>query len=75
LAITLEAGRGPDQTYAPTPHAQPGSLRISDWGHFHVEVFAQIDQDQAFFLSRLNTQMAVRPGEHTIFILGDERSS
>lgn len=59
LAITLETGRSPDQTYVPTPHARPGSLRISDLGYFNVEVFEQIDQDQAFFLSRLNTQTAL----------------
>jgi len=59
LAVTLEAGRRPDQTYVPTPHARPGSLRISDLGYFDVAVFAQIDQDQAFFLSRLNTQTAL----------------
>ena len=59
LAITLEAGRSPDQTYVPTPHGLPGSLRISDLGYFNVEGFAQIDQDEAFFLSRLNTQTAL----------------
>ena len=59
LAITLEAGRSPDQTYVPTPHCLPGSLRISDLGYFNVEGFAQIDQDEAFFLSRLNTQTAL----------------
>jgi len=59
LAITLETGRSPDQTYVPTPHALPGSLRISDLGYFNVEVFAQIDHDQAFFLSRLNTQTSL----------------
>jgi hypothetical protein len=59
LAITLEAGRRPDQTYVPTPHALPGSLRISDLGYFNVEVFAQIDHDKAFFLSRLNTQTSL----------------
>jgi hypothetical protein len=59
LAITLEAGRSPDQTYVPTPPCLPGSLRISDLGYFNVEVFAQIDQDEAFFLSRLNTQTAL----------------
>jgi hypothetical protein len=59
LTATLEAGRRPDQTYVPTPHALPGSLRISDLGYFNVEVFAQIDQDKAFFLSRLNTQTSL----------------
>jgi hypothetical protein len=58
LAITLEAGRRPDQTYGPTPHL-PGSLRITDLGYFNVEGFAQINQDDAFFLSRLNTQTAL----------------
>jgi hypothetical protein len=59
LAITLEAGRSPDQTYVPTAQALPGSLRISDLGYFNVEVFAQIDQDLAFFLSRWNTQTSL----------------
>jgi len=59
LAITLEPGRSPDQTYVPTPHARPRSLRISDLGYFNMEVFAQIDQDDAFFLSRLNLQTAL----------------
>jgi hypothetical protein len=58
LAITLETGRSPDQTYVPTPHL-PGSLRITDLGYFNVEGFAQINQDDAFFLSRLNTQTAL----------------
>jgi hypothetical protein len=59
LTITLETGRSPDQTYVPTVHCLPKSLRISDLGYFNVEVFAQIDQDQAFFLSRLNTQTSL----------------
>jgi hypothetical protein len=59
LAITLEPGRSPDQTYVPTPHARSRSLRISDLGYFNMEVFAQIDQDDAFFLSRLNLQTAL----------------
>jgi hypothetical protein len=59
LTITLETGRSPDQTYVPTVHCLPKSLRISDLGYFNVEVFAQIDQDKAFFLSRLNTQTSL----------------
>jgi Transposase DDE domain len=59
LTITLETGRSPDQTYVPTMHCLPKSLRISDLGYFKVEVFAHIDQDKAFFLSRLNTQTSL----------------
>jgi hypothetical protein len=59
LTITLETGRSPDQTYVPTVHCLPKSLRISDLGYFNVEVFAQVDQDKAFFLSRLNTQTSL----------------
>jgi hypothetical protein len=59
-AVEFEAGRSPDQSY--TGHVrriQPGALYLSDLGYFVVKRFQQIDQQHAYFLSRLDFQTAV----------------
>jgi hypothetical protein len=54
----LSAGRTPDRQsallHAPVP---PGALRIGDLGFWSLGVFAEMAQDQAFFLSRLHPQV------------------
>ena len=53
-AIAIEAGRDCDyKTSLQSLSLLPGSLRISDLGYFVIEVFEQIAQQGAFWLSRL----------------------
>ena len=59
-AVDFEAGRSPDQIY--TGHVrriQPGALCLSDLGYFVVKRLQEIDQQRAYFLSRLDLQTAV----------------
>ena len=59
-AVEFEAGRSPDQVYA--GHLRrilPRALYLSDLGYFVVKQFQEIDQQRAYFLSRLDLQTAV----------------
>lgn len=60
----LSAGRTPDRTCAllhdPGP---PGALRIGDLGFWSLGVFAEMAQEQAFFLSRLHPQVRLFAAE------------
>ncbi len=59
-AVEFEAGRSPDQVYTgQVRRIQPGALYLSDLGYFVVKRFQQIDQQRAYFLSRLDLQTAV----------------
>lgn len=58
--LNLEAGRTPDQTYSGHVAAvQPDALYLHDLGYFVVPHFETIDQHNAYFLSRLNTQVGL----------------
>ena len=59
-AVEFEAGRSPDQVYAGhLRRIQPGALYLSDLGYFVVKRLQEIDQQRAYFLSRLDLQTAV----------------
>jgi hypothetical protein len=59
-AVEFEAGRSPDQVYAGhLRRIQPGALYLSDLGYFVVTRLQTIDQQRAYFLSRLDLQTAV----------------
>jgi hypothetical protein len=59
-AVDFEAGRSPDQVYeGHLRRIQPGALYLSDLGYFVVKRFQQIDQQRAYFLSRLDLQTAL----------------
>jgi hypothetical protein len=56
-ALELVDGRKPDQKCQfHCQLAEPGSLHLFDLGYFVQEVFATLDQNGAYFLSRLHTQ-------------------
>ena len=56
-AIELQSGCSPDQKCAlPIQFALPGSLTLIDLGYFDQTVFQEIDDKDAFFVSRLQTQ-------------------
>lgn len=56
-AIELQQGCSPDQRcILPTQFALPGSLTLIDLGYFDQTVFQRIDDREAFFISRLQTQ-------------------
>lgn len=57
-SLELEGGRVPDQCDNLPQGIQPGALYLSDLGYFVVERFQQLDQQQAYFLSRYDTQTA-----------------
>jgi hypothetical protein len=42
-----------------TDHLPAGALRVADLGFFDLAVFAQLDADQSYFLSRLHQQTAL----------------
>jgi len=59
-AVEFEAGRSPDQVYAGhLCRIQPGALYLSDLGYFVVKRLQEMDQQRAYFLSRLDLQTAV----------------
>jgi hypothetical protein len=59
-AVEWEAGRSPDQAYSGhVRHIRPGALYLSDLGYFVVQRLQAIDQQHAYFLSRLDLQTAV----------------
>lgn len=58
--VDFQTGRSPDQGYA--GHVQqlrPGALYLSDLGYFVLQHFQQIDQQKAYFLSRLDLKTAI----------------
>ena len=58
--VDFQPGKAADQGYA--GHLQsirPGALYLSDLGYFVLRHFQQIDQAQAYFLSRLDLQTAI----------------
>ena len=65
VTVELEQGRSPD---AASPRQQErhgkGSLRITDLGYFNVDVFAEQDAKDEYFLSRLQfgTSVMLRTG-------------
>lgn len=64
--IELEAGKSPDAASVRQSAPRPGgSLRISDLGYFNLQTFAAISQQQAFFLSRVqsDTKLKTRAGQ------------
>lgn len=59
-AIEIEAGKRPDQTNPVMNLAiTPGMLVITDLGFFNQSRFAEFDQEDVYFLSRLNLQAGV----------------
>lgn len=59
-AIELEAGRTPDQAcQLHVSHAQAGTLQLFDLGYFKQEYLSQIDAQEAFFVSRYQSQTAL----------------
>jgi hypothetical protein len=55
--VTLEAGRSPDQSYDEyLKNIQSCGLYINDLGYFVLSRFRDIHEQQAYFLSRFNTQ-------------------
>jgi hypothetical protein len=58
--VDFQAGRTPDQRYTGHMQAiQRGALYMSDLGYFVVKRFQQIDEQQAYFLSRFDLQTAI----------------
>ena len=58
--IQLEAGREPDQNCRlQLVYAKPNSLHVFDLGYFKQEVFEQLAEAQAYFVSRLQLQTAL----------------
>ena len=63
-AITLTSGIEPDQNcQLHLQQAQPGSLHLFDLGYFKQQVFAQLEQKGAFFISRFEHQTALYTDE------------
>ena len=53
-AVAIESGRDCDyKTSLQADRLAPGSLRIADLGYFDTEVLEQLDDQQAFWISRL----------------------
>lgn len=58
--ISFQAGRTPDQSYREELQAiTPGALYLSDLGYFVLARFRTLDEHQAYFLSRFDTQVAL----------------
>lgn len=59
-ALEVQAGRSPDQNSdLPTQCATVGSLTVMDLGYFDQTTFAAIDAAQAYFISRLQSQVGL----------------
>ena len=65
ISVEIEQGRSPDGA-SPRQHERigPGALRITDLGYFNVEVFAERQANDEYFLSRLQfgTDVMLRNG-------------
>ena len=58
--VDFQTGRSPDQGYdGHVQQLRPGALYLSDLGYFVLQHFQQIDQQQAYFLSRLDLKTAI----------------
>jgi len=58
--VDVQAGRSADQGYAGHVQAiRAGALYLSDLGYFVLRHFQQIDEGQAYFLSRFDLQTAI----------------
>lgn len=58
--LELEAGRTPDQScLLPLKHGQAGSLHLFDLGYFKQDHLALLSQQQAFYVTRYQTQTAI----------------
>lgn len=78
VAFDLQSYCDNDQKHAPAvlAHLAPGDLLLRDLGYFATAVFAQIDQRQGFYLSRLHFRTHVfEPGRGTrldlVKLIGD----
>jgi hypothetical protein len=61
-AVEVLPGRTPDQKCSlHRQFAQPNSLHLFDLGYFDQQVFADLAQADAYFISRLQTQTALYP--------------
>ena len=58
--VDFQTGRSADQGYdGHVQQLRPGALYLSDLGYFVLRHFQQIDQHQAYFLSRLDLKTAI----------------
>jgi hypothetical protein len=58
--VDFQTGRSPDQGYdGHVQHLRPGALYLSDLGYFVLRHFQQIDQQQAYFLSRFDLKTTI----------------
>jgi hypothetical protein len=58
--LELEAGRTPDQKcLLPVKHGQAGSLHLFDLGYFKQEHLELLSQQQAFYVTRYQSQTAI----------------
>ena len=58
--LELEAGRTPDQKcLLPIKHGQAGSLHLFDLGYFKQDHLALLNQQQAFYVTRYQSQTAI----------------
>jgi hypothetical protein len=61
-ALEVTSARTPDQTcQLHRQQACPQSLQLFDLGYFDQQVLADLDHQQAYFISRLQTQTALYP--------------
>ena len=59
-ALELEAGRTPDQKcLLPIKHGQAGSLHLFDLGYFKQDHLEWLSQQQAFYVTRYQSQTAI----------------
>jgi hypothetical protein len=70
--VEIEPGRSPDGATS-RQHARrgPGSLRITDLGYFNMAVFAEMDHEGEYFLSRLQFGTSVLLPEKGAIVLLD----
>jgi hypothetical protein len=58
--ISFHAGKTPDQAYQEDiEQLLPGTLRLNDLGYFSMTRFVQIASQNAYFITRFNTQTAL----------------
>lgn len=59
--MSLENARGSDKTYADNrmDNIEPGELIIRDLGYYSIDSYNKIEQQQAFYVSRLKAQISI----------------
>ena len=58
--ISFHTGKTPDQAYQEDiEQLLPGTLRLNDLGYFKMERFVQIAEQNAYYMTRFNTQTAL----------------